>query len=92
MEVPMLDKKEFAIASELYSKGFKIALKDRKERFKDLLEYYKSVTGFEETEPNAIMHHSVDQFGPDCKKCGKPYRTAKAKLCVVCGNKREAGE
>ena len=88
MEIPMLDKNEFAIASELYSKGFKVAKSDRQEKFKALLEYYNNLTGFGETEPNAIMHHSLEQIGPDCENCGKPYRTPKAKLCASCGNKR----
>ena len=86
----MLDKDEFAIASELYSKGFKKA--DRQERFKELLEYYNDLTGFGETEPNAIMHHSLEQIGPDCENCGKPYRTPKAKLCASYGNKRIIAE
>ncbi|CAL2093002.1 hypothetical protein [Tenacibaculum sp. 190524A05c] len=88
MEVPMLDKQEFAIASALYQKGFRVLKKDRQERFKELLDYYNDLTGFKETEPNAIMHHSLEQIGPDCEKCGKPYRTPKAKLCAACGNKR----
>jgi len=58
MEVPMLDDKEHAIASKLYSKGFNVLNKDRQERFKELLDYYNNLTGFGETEPNAIMHHS----------------------------------
>ena len=90
MEVPMLNEKEFAIASELYFKGFKLAKADRKQRFKELLEYYNNLTGFGETEPNAIMHHSLEQIGADCENCGKPYRTPKAKLCVNCGYKKES--
>ena len=92
MEIPMLDKEEFKIASELYSKGFKTTKSSRKEKFNELLEYYCSLTGFRETEPNAIMHHSLEQIGPDCENCGKPYRTPKAKLCVSCGNKRNIEE
>lgn len=87
-EIPMLDKEEFTIASELYSIGFKIAKANRQERFKELLEYYNNLTGFGETEPYAIMHHSLEQIGSDCESCGKPYRTPKAKLCAACGNKR----
>ena len=86
----MLNEKEFAIASELYFKGFKLAKADRKQRFKELLEYYNNLTGFGETEPNAIMHHSLEQIGADCENCGKPYRTPKAKLCVNCGYKKES--
>ena len=92
MDVPMLDKEEHAIASKLYSKGFKVLKKDRQERFKELLDYYNDLTGFGETEPNAIMHHSLGQIGLDCEKCGKPYRTPKAKLCAACGNKRTLTE
>ncbi|NMH89017.1 hypothetical protein [Flavivirga algicola] len=88
MEVPMLNKEEFTVAYELYGKGFKNLKKDRQERFKELLDYYNDLTGFGETELNAIMHHSLEQIGPDCEKCGKPYRTPKAKLCAACGNKR----
>ncbi|WP_199769339.1 hypothetical protein [Flavivirga eckloniae] len=66
--------------------------KDRQERFKELLDYYNDLTGFGETEPNAIMHHSLGQIGPDCEKCGKSYRTPKAKLCAACGNKRTLTE
>ena len=92
MEIPMLDKEEFAIASKLYSKGFKIAKSDRQARFKELLDYYNNLTGFGETEPNAILHHSLEQIGPDCENCGRPYRTPKANLCANCGNKRKVEE
>ncbi len=83
----MLDNKEHAIASKLYSKGFKVLNKDRQERFKELLDYYHELTGFGKTEPNAIMHHSLGLIGPDCERCGKPYRTPKATRCAACGNK-----
>ncbi|PTX58973.1 hypothetical protein C8N46_11142 [Kordia periserrulae] len=88
----MLDKEEYTITSKLYSKGFKVLKKDRQEQFKELLDYYSDLTGFRETEPNAIMHHSLGQIGPDCENCGKPYRTPKAELCVACGNKRMLSE
>nr|WP_298931007.1 hypothetical protein [uncultured Allomuricauda sp.] len=84
----MLDKEEHTIASRLYSQGIRTLNKDRQIRFKELLDYYNDLTGFGETEPNAIMHHSLQQIGPDCENCGKPYRTPQAKLCAACGNKR----
>jgi len=34
-----------------------------------MLEYYEKVTGFKETEPNAIMHHRIAQYGPPCENC-----------------------
>jgi len=88
MEVPMLNNEEYAIASKLYSKGLKVLKKNRQEHFKEVLDYYNDLTGFGETQPNAIMHHALEYIGPDCECCGKPYRTPKAILCVACGNKR----
>lgn len=90
MEVPMLNEDEFAVAAELYSNAFKANGQTREDRFKPLLDYYYEVTGHRETEPNAIMHHRVAQYGPPCEKCGKPYRTTKASFCAACGNKRNA--
>ncbi|KIC64234.1 hypothetical protein [Chryseobacterium taiwanense] len=96
MDVPMLDKEEAEIASKLLSEGFQEAKKQMKapisENFKKLLNYYKDLTGFEETNPNAIMHHIIDMYGPDCENCGKPYRTKTATICPKCGNKRNLKE
>lgn len=88
MEVPMLNKEEYSKANELYKAGFRILDENSEERFKELLTFYFELTGFKETEPNAIMHHSLDLIGSDCENCGKPYRTPKARLCAACGNKR----
>ena len=89
MEIPMLNEDEFAVASKLYSDAFKKIGLSRVERYKPMLDYYEEVTGFKETEPNAIMHHRISQYGPPCENCGKPYRTPKASLCPACGNKRK---
>jgi hypothetical protein len=91
MEVPMLDEEEYQKAYVLYGKGFKnnkVSLSNREERFRELLDYYFELTGFRETEPNAIMHHRIEQYGPPCEKCGKPYRTKQATFCAACGHKR----
>lgn len=90
MEIPMLDEEEFAVASKLYSNGIKSGIDEDKRsiRFKPLLDYYNQVTGWDETEPNAIMHHRIEQYGPACEKCGKPYRTKQASFCAACGHKR----
>ncbi|SDQ06415.1 hypothetical protein SAMN05421664_0260 [Chryseobacterium soldanellicola] len=92
MDVPMLDEEEGNIASQLYTEGFQEIKKTKKhtvENFKKLLDYYKDLTGFEETNPNAIMHHFIDMYGPNCENCGKPYRTKTATFCPKCGNKRK---
>jgi hypothetical protein len=90
MEVPMLDEDEHKMASKLYRHGFETGKCNmtRLERFKDLLEYYKELTDYEETEPNAIMHHRIELYGPPCENCSKPYRTPKASFCAACGHKR----
>ena len=93
MDVPMLDSEEGKIASKLLAEGFQEIKKQAKtplsENFKKLLYYYKEITGYEETNHNAIMHHFIDMYGPDCENCGKPYRTETATFCPKCGNKRK---
>ena len=90
MNVPMLDSEEGKIASKLLAEGFQEAIKQRKApHFKKLLDYYKEITGYEETNHNAIMHHFIDMYGPDCENCGKPYRTEIAAFCPKCGNRRK---
>lgn len=91
MEIPMLDETEFEMVSKLYGDAFKHKIGSgitREEKFKPMLEYYEEITGYKETEPNAIMHHRISQYGPPCESCGKPYRTPKASFCAACGNKR----
>jgi hypothetical protein len=64
MDVPMLDEEEGKIASKLLAEGFQEFKTAEKtplnENFKKLLDYYNNLTGFEETNPNAIMHHFID--------------------------------
>jgi len=93
MDVPMLDSEEGKIASQLFAEGFQEARKQMKapisENFRKLLDYYKDLTSYEETNPNAIMHHFIDIYGPDCENCGKLYRTETATFCPNCGNRRK---
>lgn len=90
MEVPMLDDEEYFIVAKLYSDSFQSVKNgsSRDESIKPMLDYYKEITGFEETNPNAIMHHRIGDYGPPCENCGKPYRTNKASFCAACGHKR----
>jgi len=88
MEVAMLDETEYQNAFELYGQGIRAQEGTREERFKPLLDYYFQVTGEKETEPNAVMHHRIAQYGPPCENCGKPYRTPQASFCIACGHKR----
>jgi hypothetical protein len=49
------------------------------------LERYFQLTGFRETNVDALWHHRLALFGPPCRTCGKPLRTPRAKLCAECG-------
>ena len=83
----MLETQEAKVASQLYREAFRTK-GNMDERFKKLVDYYFELTGFYDSNPNAIMHHFVDLYGPDCEKCGKPYRTPAAKFCAACGDKK----
>ena len=92
----MLDESEYSIASGLYRDGMRatkefrekwgIPLKDAsmEERFRPLLTWYEELTGFHETNNNAIMHHRLALYGPPCQRCRKPLRSPQAKLCGAC--------
>ena len=55
------------------------------------LQRYYEMTGFRETNVNAIWHHRLSQFGPPCSSCGKLLRTPRAKFCAACGTQVEGG-
>ena len=95
-EMPMLDEAEYAVARGLYHDGMRakkefrekwgVSLKDGslEERFRPLLAWYEDLTGFHETNENAIMHHRLSKYGPPCQNCGKRLPTPSAKLCGAC--------
>jgi hypothetical protein len=49
------------------------------------LERYREVTGFVETNINAVFPHIISLYGRPCGVCGKPLRTPRAKMCAACG-------
>jgi len=55
---------------------------------KDALVAYEKITGFKETNANALFHHRLSIYGPPCHVCGKPLRTPNANYCAVCSAKR----
>jgi hypothetical protein len=87
-EVPMLDDEEFRRITSLKDKGEGTTPRER--MFSAVLREYERVTGFPGTNPNAIYHHQLSQYGPPCSKCGKPLRTPQAKLCGSCMHNVEA--
>jgi hypothetical protein len=92
--MPMLDEEEFAETFRLYSNAmhdtkryreqYGVSLKDFStgKYFWPMLECYERLTGYKETNPNAVLHHRLSLYGPPCKRCGKPLRTPRAKLCA----------
>ena len=92
MVLAMLDEDEYRKAYALYGQGMRTREGTRAERFQALLAYYFQITGEMETEPNAVMHHRIAQYGPPCKNCGKPYRTPQASFCGACGHKRHTDQ
>lgn len=52
-----------------------------------ILEAYNRITGFTETNAEAVMHHRVADYGPPCDACGHPLRTPRASFCASCGRR-----
>jgi hypothetical protein len=78
-EIPMLDEQEYSQVVAHLDLGGNLG-----QRFESALEEYKSITGFPETNANAVFHHRLSLYGPPCAHCGKPLRTPQAKLCGSC--------
>ena len=47
---------------------------------------YERITGFRENDVNVVWHHRLSEYGPACRRCGKPLRTPAAKHCAACGS------
>jgi len=52
------------------------------------LDAYGKLTGFKETNANALFHHRLCLYGPPCESCGKPLRTPQARFCAACSCER----
>jgi hypothetical protein len=78
----MLDEEEFARVTSLRGTGMDGDLRQR--QFGPILREYERITGFHETNPNAIYHHRLGLYGPPCAHCGKPLRTPRARVCGSC--------
>jgi hypothetical protein len=95
IDLPMLDENEFAAVQEAFHAAFSPA--DRSTgtsasesagvdaRFAPVLALYQKLTGFTETNSNAVMHHRLSLYGGPCAVCSKPLRSPSAKICVACG-------
>jgi len=75
----MLDEEEFAEVARLHSDAisdvkwyreqYGVALKDvpTGKYFGPMLQRYEELTGFKETNQNAVLHHRISLYGPPCK-------------------------
>jgi len=99
-DMPMLDEQEYAEIACLHRNGIE-SVKDYRKRtgaplknvsmqdhYATMLARYEEITGYKETNPNAIVHHRLSLYGPPCTTCGKPLRTPRAKLCGSCMSPR----
>lgn len=103
MDVPMLEEHEWSEFWPRLIDGHRgmpdfvrrqsISIQEAKDEVygRGVLERYYQLTGFRETNINALWHHRVSLYGPPCKACGKPLRTPKAILCAACGASRNEG-
>lgn len=92
----MLDEQKFAEIAPLHTLGLQSVKEYRAstgeslddvplaEHFHAMLVRYEAITGFEETNPNAVWHHRLSLHGPPCGSCGKPLRSPRAKICGSC--------
>lgn len=82
MDVPMLEETDWQQIGPLMSQASNPAVAER------ALDLYYRLTGFRETNINAIWHHKTNEHGPPCRECGKPLRTDRASFCAACGASR----
>ncbi len=93
----MLDEAEWSQVAPLLSRSIANVMEYRKETGSSLaeahekafgreaLKRYFEITGFRESNVNALWHHRLSEFGPECRACGRPLRTPRASHCAECG-------
>ncbi len=96
---PMLTEEEWRQVEKLLLSGFgsivnvKKRAKERNQEFKQhelaACQRYFELTGERESKPEALWHHRLSIYGPECPKCGHLLRTPKAAFCANCGHKAE---
>ena len=98
MDIPMLDEDEWSRIKALLTNrieaikryreetgaSLKDALRDCREQ--PVLEEYRCITGFQETNVNALWHHRLSLYGSPCVDCGRRLRTPASSGCVDCPN------
>jgi hypothetical protein len=103
MDVPMLDDAEWAqMAPRMhariqsikdYRQAHGVGIADAREHVDgEVLDLYFEMTGFRETNAEAIWHHHLSHYGPPCTACGKLLRTSRASFCAACGAPGSSGD
>ena len=86
----MLDEDEFELVMERRMEGKSVlALEDVPASIERMLDEYNRITGFGETNVNAVWHHRLSLYGPPCAVCSKPLRSPRARRCAECGSLRQ---
>jgi hypothetical protein len=92
----MLDDDEYAEVFKLYGEAMKATKEFRQrwniplenasieQRFQPVRTHYERLTGMKDCHENVILHHKLSLYGLPCKKCQRPLRTPRAKLCGSC--------
>jgi len=76
-----------------YRKEHQCTLAEATKAFgKEALSLYQDMTGFPESNTNALFHHRLSLYGPPCSVCGKPLRTPQASYCPMCGTERSSSQ
>ena len=100
MVIPMLEEREWTLVEPLLRDGISELQRYRKRHGLSLteagdcawgrsaLDRYRELTGFDETNVNALFHHHASLYGPPCAACGTPLRTPRASFCAACGTVR----
>jgi hypothetical protein len=96
-EVPFLNENEYEAIVDIYVKCMGL-VKDYREKhhaaldetpidtmFEPVSVAYERITGYRGMHHDEVRHHRLSMLGADCPGCGKPLRTANAKLCTACG-------
>ena len=104
MELPMLTEDEWERVAPHLSHAMEQIKRYREEHQCSLAEattkgfgqqacaIYQEITGFPETNANALFHHRLSMYGRPCIVCGKPLRTPQAAYCPMCGAERQSRE
>ena len=84
MEIPMLDESEWEALQPLLMQHMNNVKSHRERHDSEIsearaavdespaLEFYFKLTGFKETNINALWHHQISLYGEPCPQCSKP--------------------